>query len=69
MHFLSGEQDPCHGGRVKFLDAVDDLRKHGWHEITWKLYPEMRHEVLNELGKEQVMADLADTLSGWLKKR
>ena len=69
VHFLSGEQDPCHGGRVKFLDAVDDLRKHGWHEITWKLYPEMRHEVLNEIGKEQVWEDLYQTLLGWLKKR
>ena len=69
VHFLSGEQDPCHGGKVKFLGAVDKMRKHGWHEVTWKLYPEMRHEVLNEFGKEQVMEDLHQLLLGWLKKR
>ena len=69
VHFLSGENDPCHGGKVKFLNAVDKMRKHGWHEVTWKLYPEMRHEVLNEFGKEQVMEDLYQLLMTWLKQR
>ena len=69
VHFLSGEQDPCHGGKVKFLAAVDKMRKHGWHEVTWKLYPEMRHEVLNEFGKEQVMEDLYQLLMIWLRQR
>lgn len=69
IHFLSGEQDPCHGGKAKFMDTVNDLSKHGWHEITWKLYPDMRHEVLNEIGKKQVWEDLYQTLTAWLKKR
>lgn len=69
VHFLSGEKDPCHGGEGKFMDAVEDLGKHGWHEVTWKLYPDMRHEVLNEVGKEQVWEDLYELLMSWLRKR
>jgi len=67
VHFLSGELDPCHGG--KFNEAVDDLRSHGWQEVTCKLYPDMRHEVLNELGREQVWEDLYQLLMSWLKAR
>lgn len=69
VHFLSGELDPCHGGKDKFMAAVENLRSHGWAEITHKLYPEMRHEVLNEVGKEEVWEDLVQTLMGWLRRR
>ena len=67
VHFISGEKDPCHGGR--FMESVNDMKKQGWGEVTYKLYPDMRHEILNEIGKEQVWQDIYCLLMGWLKKR
>lgn len=67
VHFLSGEKDPCHGGQ--FMKAVEIMGSRGWKEISSRLYPDMRHEVLNEIGKEQVWKDLADLLTSWLKMR
>lgn len=67
VHFISGEKDPCHGGR--FMESVNDMKKQGWGEVTYKLYPDMRHEILNEIGKEQVWQDIYCLLMGWLKRR
>ena len=58
-----------HSFRYFFREGLENLRSHGWAEITHKLYPEMRHEVLNEVGKEEVWADLVQTLMGWLRRR
>ena len=37
--------------------AQQFLRDVGYKNVTGKLYPKMRHEILNELGKEEVYAD------------
>ena len=67
VHFLSGELDPCHGGKANFMNAVNHLMNRGWKNVTWKLYPNMRHEVLNEIDKEKVWEDIEQTLKNWLK--
>ena len=41
------------------------FQKSGKEDITYKLYEGMRHETLNEIGKEQVYADLL----AWLNVR
>ena len=69
VHFLSGEDDPCHGGKGGFEKAVAAMAKNGWTQISQKLYPSMRHEVLNELEREQVYRDLYNTLMNWVKQR
>jgi len=33
--------------------------------VTSKLYPHMRHEIVNELGKEQVWNDILNQLTNW----
>ena len=66
VHFISGECDPCHGGR--FMESVNDMKNQGWGEVTYQLYPDMRHEILNEIGKDQVWQDIYCLLMGWLRK-
>ena len=34
------------------------LQKAGLSEVTMRLYPEARHEILNELNRDEVIADL-----------
>ncbi len=56
--FISGAEDPCTGGARKLKDAIDHMRMVGYCRVRGKIYPGMRHEVLNEKGKERVWQDL-----------
>ena len=53
------------GDRKKFGKAVDFLREKGNREVSATFYPKMRHEILNEHGKEQVFSDIASKLRQW----
>lgn len=56
--FLSGEDDPCMKSR-KHLDKAAAFMKHtGYADVRVMTYPDMRHEVLNEMNKEEVWHDL-----------
>lgn len=55
---LSGSEDPV-GGYGKGVAAVyEDLKLAGVLDVTCKLYDGARHEVLNELNREEVYYDL-----------
>lgn len=56
--FIAGDKDPV-GDMGKGVEkAVDDFRKVGMKHIALKLYPEDRHEILNELDKFKVYEDI-----------
>lgn len=61
---VSGAEDPVggYGAGVKEVEA--GLRATGHEKVTLKLYPECRHEVLNEINRQQVMEDLYDWIRG-----
>ena len=58
VHFISGAEDPCRGNDSQFRKAVEALRKAGYTHVTSKLYPGMRHEVLNETRRAEVWDDI-----------
>lgn len=58
IHFISGAMDPCMINEQKFIEAVERMKQVGYQEVTSHLYPNMRHEILNEIGKEQVYVDV-----------
>ena len=43
---------------LKFAGAVHAMRRAGYLDVKGKLYPGMRHEILNEKGKEKVWHDV-----------
>lgn len=57
IFFMAGADDPVIGSEKKWLAAQQFLRDVDYKNVTGKLYPKMRHEILNELGKEEVYAD------------
>ena len=67
IRFLSGRDDPCLVNEKLFLSAVGDLKSKGYENITYKLFDNMRHEILNEKEKETVYKDILDTIDLWLK--
>ena len=62
----SGEFDTMGGTRLKAVkqDAAD-YKKAGVEDMTFKIYPGMRHEILNEKQKDVVYKDIMD----WLDER
>jgi alpha-beta hydrolase superfamily lysophospholipase len=60
---VSGHADPVGGNGQGVAEFVGQLRKHGVSNIEMKLYPGARHEILNELNKDEVMKDIASWLN------
>ena len=56
--FISGENDPCLVNRHKFGEAISRIKEVGYTNVSSILYPGMRHEILNEKGKERVWEDV-----------
>ena len=61
---ISGEADPvgCFGKGVRRVEK--QFRAEGVQQVECRLYPDDRHELLNELDKEQVYADIV----GWMER-
>lgn len=64
IHFISGSDDAVLGSEDKWLDAQNTLRRAGYENVSGKLYQGMRHEVHNEIGREEVYWDVI----GFLQK-
>ena len=66
--FIAGSDDPCIVNTKKYSEAVNFLRDRGYTSVTSKIYPEMRHEIHNEPGKEAVWQDIASAMELWGSK-
>ena len=62
--FISGEDDPCLLSPRKFHQAVRTMQRAGYTDVRSRLYPSMRHEILNEKGKEAVWVDVLSFCKG-----
>ena len=60
IRFFSGADDPCAVSEKAFNAAMELLRKQGYTDVDGKMYPGMRHEILNESGKEMVYDDILE---------
>ncbi len=58
--FVAGEEDPCTGGKKGMESSIKTLNDSGYKNISKKIYPHMRHEILNECNRMEVMKDVAD---------
>ncbi len=56
--FISGEMDPVGDLGKGVKKAYESFRKAGVKDVSIKLYPGLRHEILNEKEREQVCADI-----------
>ena len=61
--FIAGEEDPVGPYGKGVVRASNEFKKAGMKNVSLKLYPNCRHEILNELNKEEVYADVANWLS------
>ncbi len=56
--FVSGEADPVGNLGAGTTAAADAVKKAGVKDVTLKLYKGDRHEILNELDRQQVFEDI-----------
>ena len=62
VYIFSGDQDPV-GGLGKGVRHVYEMFKEaGMQDVTLQLYPGGRHEMLNEINREDVMEELVNWL-------
>ena len=60
IYFISGSEDPVMADEAKLHEAALNICGRGYLNVTSAIYPAMRHEVLNEIGKEMVWDDILD---------
>lgn len=65
VHVAVGDQDPCHSGMSLVYELLEDFRYLGLRDLSWRAYPDARHEILNETNRAEVEADLL----AWLDER
>ncbi|MDR1775393.1 MAG: lysophospholipase [Actinomycetes bacterium] len=62
---ISGARDPVGGNGAGVRAVADAYRAAGVTDVTCELYPEARHEILNETNRLDVMADILN----WMNAR
>ncbi len=65
---IAGSEDPLGAERGNMMLAKAFTRA-GVQDVTMIIYPEARHEVFNELNKQEVLADLTNWLNASLEAR
>ncbi len=56
--FIAGQDDPVGGYGKGVKQTADAFRQAGMQDVSLRLYPLCRHELLNEINKEEVYAYL-----------
>jgi len=62
--FMSGDRDPVGENGKGVIRAYKSFLKAGMTDVTMKLYHEGRHEMLNELNRDEVFRDVLAWLDG-----
>ncbi|CAD0224325.1 alpha/beta fold hydrolase [Chryseobacterium sp. JV274] len=56
--FVSGQNDPIGDFGKGVMYTVNNLKTDGFQNVEVKIYPEMRHEILNESIREEVLNEI-----------
>ena len=68
VRFIAGSDDPCITSLKDFEAAVGHMKAMGYANVTAKTYEGLRHEILNEVGREIIWQDVASLLDRWSTK-
>jgi len=68
VYVIAGERDPVSGNTRQLLPWLEDYRRDGFTKLEHKFYPEARHELLNEINRDEVTRELIDWLNRTTKR-
>ena len=60
IHLVGGGKDPATDNAKAISWLANHLKRAGFSRITTEIYPDMRHETLNEIGAEEAISRFAD---------
>ncbi len=66
VHLASGDMDPVGANGKGVRQVADQLRRAGVQDVTLTLWPEARHEILNETNRDEVEIEIVDWLDAHL---
>jgi len=64
VYIAAGEADPVNGGLALLTPLIDRYQAAGLTDMTVRIYPGARHEILNETNRAEVIA----ALNSWLDR-
>lgn len=64
IYLFSGDRDPVGQMGEGVKKVAEEYRQAGLSNVEMKLYPQGRHEMFNEINREEVYADLVAWLNG-----
>ncbi|NCB33518.1 MAG: alpha/beta hydrolase [Erysipelotrichia bacterium] len=59
---FAGDSDPCTGGTEGIRDSVNTLKNAGYHDVSSRQWPHMRHETMNEKNYMEVFKAILEWL-------
>lgn len=62
--FIAGGDDPVGNYGKGVLQAAAAFRKAGMKQVSQRIYPLCRHEILNEINKEEIFEDVLQWIDG-----
>ena len=68
VFFIAGGDDPVGNYGKGVRQSADAFRKAGMTDVSLHIYPLCRHEILNEINREEVYGDILQWLSSHMKK-
>ena len=68
VFFIAGTEDPVGPYGAGVEQAAKEFKKAGMVNVALKLYPDCRHEILNELNKQEVYTDISHWLAPYIRK-
>ncbi len=60
VYIAAGEDDPVNGGLTLLHPLADRYRSAGLADVTLRVWPRARHEILNETNQAEVISDLTE---------
>jgi alpha-beta hydrolase superfamily lysophospholipase len=67
VYFFAGDMDPVGNYGKGPVEVKEKFEKAGVEDLTLKMYPEGRHEMLNEINKEEVYNDVLNWIDHRIK--
>jgi alpha-beta hydrolase superfamily lysophospholipase len=65
VYITVGEMDPVNGQLALVTALADGYRAAGLRDVTVRVWPEARHEIFNEINRDEIIAAMV----GWLDDR
>lgn len=65
VFFVAGGDDPVGGYGKGVKRTVSEFKKAGMTDVSCRIYPLCRHEILNEINRQEIFEDIG----GWILKK